>query len=188
MRYRILLLSVLFLTTSGMSSGASAEPRAADMPECTSQIAQLYRVPPGLLKAIRHREGGALGKESKPNRNQTTDIGPMQINSAWLQTLSVNGITRELLTHDYCTNVVVGAWVLRTNYDSTGEWSEAIAAYNAGLKGRKLPVARAYAADVISLWNRHYADDAEHAVAPPTALRVLASNAPPKSRLLVFEP
>lgn len=152
--------TVLFVAFAmGQPRDAKAVPRGNDMPPCALQIAKRYQVPVGLLRAIRHREGGIVGKQSLPNSNGTVDIGPMQINSSWLSKLADNGVSREILSNDYCTNVVVAAWVLRNNYVATSDWSEAVAAYNAGIRSRNTPRAKGYARDVMMLWKKHYKTD-----------------------------
>ena len=69
---------------------------------------------------------------SRPNGNQTHDIGLMQVNSAWLSSdrFRQAGITREDLRNP-CINIHVGAWVLKSNINSMGYTWQAIGAYNA---------------------------------------------------------
>ena len=56
-------------------------------------------------------EAGKVGKVNL-NKNDTYDIGPMQINSTWLPVLSKYGLTRAQVQSDPCINVMVGTWIL----------------------------------------------------------------------------
>lgn len=114
-----------------------------DMPQCAVEIASYYRVPLDLLGGIRHAEGGELGQRVGPNSNGSYDLGPMQINTNWFNgTFDINlqdyDIYEEDVLNNECTNIAVGAWVLNWNYASLGNWYEAVAAYNAGLRNRHI--------------------------------------------------
>lgn len=95
---------------------------------------QTYAVPPAVLVGIYKAEGGRVGLES-PNSNGTFDLGPMQINTIWLEDLSEKwGVTqktaRKWVRDDACTNVGVAAWILRSHLDETQSLSQAIAHYH----------------------------------------------------------
>lgn len=122
--------------------------------QCVVEAAQRYQVPGLLIYSVWRKEGGEVGKISKKNRNGTYDIGPMQINSSWLATLSKFNIDEERLTWDACSNIHVGAWILRSNYARYGDWTKAIISYNIGtqLKGPKLNIGLNYARDVLTYW------------------------------------
>ena len=64
------------------------------------------------------------------NHDGSYDIGYMQINSGWAQTLLSYGITLQSL-FDLCTNVYVGTWILANNINRYGYNWKAIGAYNA---------------------------------------------------------
>ncbi|MCD6040269.1 MAG: trbN, partial [Gammaproteobacteria bacterium] len=55
-------------------------------------------------------EHGKVGHIVK-NKNGSFDIGPAQINSAWLPILKTHGITQTQLQFDPCINIKVGAWI-----------------------------------------------------------------------------
>ena len=88
---------------------AAAAPPVAQ--SCLRFTAESYNLKIDLLAAVLAAEGGRVGLR-KRNTNGTYDMGPMQINSIWLPELGRRGITEEMVTSDYCTNVLVGAWIL----------------------------------------------------------------------------
>jgi len=102
---------------------------------CLLLSSQMYSVPPAVLAGINHVEGGQVGQEAGPNVNGTYDLGPMQINTAWLPELASHwGVSpstaRRWVRDDACTNVGVAAWILRTSLDETGDLATAIAYYH----------------------------------------------------------
>lgn len=100
---------------------------------CWGLAAQRYDLNPYLLYSIALVESGMqAGVTSRPNRDGTHDIGLMQINSNWLRTPRFReaGITKQDLM-DSCTNIHVGAWVLKGNINAKGYTWEAIGSYNA---------------------------------------------------------
>lgn len=100
---------------------------------CWGLAAQRYDLNPYLLYSIALVESGMqAGVTSRPNRDGTHDIGLMQINSTWLRTPRFReaGITKQDLL-DSCTNIHIGAWVLKGNINTKGYTWEAIGSYNA---------------------------------------------------------
>ena len=100
---------------------------------CWGLAAQRYDLNPYLLYSIALVESGMQASvTSRPNRDGTHDIGLMQINSNWLRTPRFReaGITKQDLM-DSCTNIHVGAWVLKGNINAKGYTWEAIGSYNA---------------------------------------------------------
>ena len=90
------------------------------VPACMVQAAKDYSLPLRGLVAVWLTEGGRLGTESK-NRNGTTDYGPMQINTRWAERLQADfGVTKEMLTNDFCWSVRAGAYILRDEINRAG--------------------------------------------------------------------
>lgn len=65
------------------------------------------------------------------NKNNTYDIGLMQINTIWLPQLRKYGISKADL-FDPCTNIHVGAWILSGLIQRHGLNWDAIGRYNGG--------------------------------------------------------
>jgi len=88
-----------------------------------------------LLESIARVESGLNSKALHVNRNGTTDLGLMQINSAWIDPMHLN---REELIADPCYNVMAGARILRQCIDKHGYTWEAVGCYNAKSKGKRV--------------------------------------------------
>lgn len=80
--------------------------------ECVIEASREQEVPLAAVVAILATEGGRVGRVSI-NANATYDIGPMQINSSWLDELAGRDVSEALLLNSGCVNVLVGAWILR---------------------------------------------------------------------------
>jgi len=123
---------------------------------CFLLASQTYAVPPAVLVGIYQVEGGQVGQQVGPNKNGTYDLGPMQINTAWLPELAdywnVDKETaKRWVKDDPCTNVGVAAWILKGHLDETGNLSQAIAHYHS----RTPTYGQVYKQKVVSSLNRH---------------------------------
>lgn len=117
---RLILATILVLT---LAPGAWAQIDDPLLP-CLTQAAKTYDLPPEILITIRTVEAGRSGQMSK-NPNGTYDIGPMQINSHWLDKLAERyqttpEVIKDKLLHNDCFNIHIGAWVLRREIDEAG--------------------------------------------------------------------
>lgn len=115
----------LFWTLAGVLCGLQMAHAA-----CFEHAAQRYGVPTVLLQAIAHQESGGRATAININRNGSRDIGLMQINSGWLNTLARHGIHERDLW-DPCVNTLVGAWILANNFARLGYTTQGLGAYNA---------------------------------------------------------
>lgn len=102
---------------------------------CLMMAAQTYNVPPAVMLGIMRVEGGRVGQAVGPNKNGTYDLGPMQINTLWVNKLAkhwnVNYNTAfSMIKDDPCVNVSVAAWILRQRLNESGNLTLAIAHYH----------------------------------------------------------
>ena len=102
---------------------------------CMALVAQIYTLPPRVLPAIQHVEGGQPGLV-RANTNGTQDLGIMQINTIWLPYLS--GYTHlpqaevrgRLLTRA-CFNIAAAGLIMRIYLDETaGDLLRAVGNYH----------------------------------------------------------
>lgn len=129
------------------------------LPPCAETISAHYNVPVELIHAVRVHEGGKVNQSVCKNRDGSCDNGPMQINDGWFDgsfgiDLRKFGITKQRALSSECQNIAIGAWVLRMNHDRVGNWREAVAAYNTGMKNRNGTVGKKYSAIVFRWWDR----------------------------------
>lgn len=107
----------------------STQPAIAN---CWHSAGKRYGIEPELLQAIATVESGLSPSATNGNKNGSTDIGLMQINSQHFSQLEKYNITRHALLNDPCQNVMAGAWVLAGQMRIFGYSWEAVGAYNAG--------------------------------------------------------
>lgn len=80
--------------------------------QCSVAAAARYSVPPAVMLAVAEAEGGAAN-QWRANNNGTLDVGPMQFNTAYLQTLSQYGITAGSVAAGGCYPFYLAAWRLQ---------------------------------------------------------------------------
>ena len=102
---------------------------------CFDEAGRANNISYDLLESIARVESGLNSKALHVNRNGTTDLGLMQINSAWIDPMHLN---REELIADPCYNVMAGARILRQCIDKHGYTWEAVGCYNAKSKGKRV--------------------------------------------------
>ncbi len=105
---------------------------------CFQEAGERYNISPRLLKSIAQVESGLNPRAVNKNPNGSTDIGLMQINSAWLRTINV---TYDDLMNNACLNTMTGAFVLRQCIDRHGYTWEAVGCYNAYSREKRVTYA-----------------------------------------------
>jgi hypothetical protein len=105
---------------------------------CFEDAGNTYGINPTLLESIARVESNLNPNAVNRNTNGTSDIGLMQINSAWLKSISVSA--NDLLK-DACLNTMTGAWILRQCMDRHGYGWEAVGCYNAMSRNKKVDYA-----------------------------------------------
>lgn len=132
----VCLVVVLSFALCGPAHGSVSD----EIMECLLKAEERYGVPSWLLWSVAKVESGFNPRAFNTNTNGTHDIGLMQINSGWLPTLRRHGIGVSDLW-DVCTNIMVGAWVMAQNIQKMGWNWDAIGAYNARSKERRIKYA-----------------------------------------------
>ena len=87
---------------------------------CVVTAAVRFSLPVESLLGILLVENGRLGSKVK-NTNGTSDLGPMQINTLWLEPRSpLNGyVTEHELKNNLCVNIHSAAWILSDQLKKT---------------------------------------------------------------------
>ena len=103
--------------------------------ECLQRASQGFGIPVAVILAIARTEGGKVGEES-PNTNGSYDLGPMQINDrVWVPVLARmtggnQSYARAVLRDHGCANLIFGTWILRQQYDKSGDLATAVGWYH----------------------------------------------------------
>jgi len=119
---------------------------------CLMAAAQAYAVPAESLYSVLRIEGGWVGL-AKPNlrkdgTKRSEDLGPFQINTAWLPTftsywkLPTSGAAYVLLRDDGCAGAYAASAILRYHWQQTGNLDRAVAIYHTGPKGKPADMAQ----------------------------------------------
>lgn len=131
---------VVAFATILVSSTARADPFTAREHSCISDAAQYHHVSPRLLEAIARVESNGNAHAIHRNPNGFSDIGLMQIDTAWVPTLSHYGIRSDAL-FDPCISLYVAAWLLSRNIAQLGLTWSAVGAYNARTPSKRIEYA-----------------------------------------------
>ncbi|MFO0752394.1 MAG: lytic transglycosylase domain-containing protein [Thermodesulfovibrionales bacterium] len=102
---------------------------------CFDDAAREYAISPLLLESIAKIESGLNPAAANRNRNGSTDIGLMQINSSWIAPL---GLDSARLAADPCYNTRTGARILSGCIDRHGYTWEAVGCYNARSREKRI--------------------------------------------------
>lgn len=93
---------------------------------CSVGAAARYNIPANLMLAVAEKEAGTPGLSVR-NTNGTSDVGPMQFNTAYLSTLARYGITAQAVAAHGCYAYYLAAWRLRRHlqFDQGDLWTGA---------------------------------------------------------------
>ncbi|OQW86294.1 MAG: muramidase [Rhodoferax ferrireducens] len=87
-------------------------PQLQERVVCSISAAAKYEIPANIVLSIAEKEGGKPGQWVR-NTNGTHDVGPMQFNTAYLNTLARYGITANDVAAAGCYPYDLAAWRLR---------------------------------------------------------------------------
>lgn len=79
---------------------------------CSISAAQSFGLPPSVVLAVAQIEGGRPGL-ARRNANGTYDLGPMQLNTAWLAELRPYGVDPRWALGYGCYPYQLAAWRIR---------------------------------------------------------------------------
>ncbi len=108
---------------------------------------------------LRDQEGGWIGAEV-PNSDGSHDLGPLQVNSWWVEKLAAATArparqVRWWLIHDACFNVAAARWIFLSGLRATGDYWKAVGVYHSPTPWRQ----RWYADAVAGKLRRRYGKD-----------------------------
>ena len=86
---------------------------------CSIEAAARYKLPADLIFAISLTEGGKAGTVSK-NKNGTFDLGFMQFNTSYLNTLKGYGIKESDVLASTCYPFHLAAWRINAHLEESG--------------------------------------------------------------------
>jgi soluble lytic murein transglycosylase-like protein len=95
---------------------------------CFEDAGKRYEIDHSLLETIAFVESNMNPRAVHRNSNGSFDVGLMQVNSAWIETL---GLDKDKLISDACYNVMAGAKILKGCVDQHGLNWVAVGCYNA---------------------------------------------------------
>lgn len=102
---------------------------------CFALVSAFYHLPPHVLPSIQLVEGGGPALAAA-NRDGSTDLGVMQINSLWIAPLAryarqPETTIRQRLLHDPCFNIAAAGAIMRIYLnDEKGNLMRAIGNYH----------------------------------------------------------
>jgi hypothetical protein len=101
-------------------------PDKQEMVVCSITAAVKYEMPANLMLAVAEKEGGKPGQWVK-NKNGTSDVGPMQFNTAYLKELRRYGIEPEHVAAAGCYSYELAAWRISNHLrnDQGDLWTKA---------------------------------------------------------------
>jgi soluble lytic murein transglycosylase-like protein len=137
MRKRVFVRILLAWLAFPALAHAAVHPPANLMP-CFEMAADRYHVDVALLVSIAAVESAFDPKAMNSNKNGSRDIGIMQINSSWFPRLQRDFNIAEESIWNPCTNIMVGAWVLAGNIAELGATWDAVGAYNARSRHKRV--------------------------------------------------
>ena len=122
----------IFIVLGAHSVNANVNTKtdvSSDIAVCIATAAHQYALDPLLLLAVKYVEtADRTDTPIRYNRNGSWDIGLMQINTVWKDTLNRHGISAADLESP-CKNIAVGAWILADKIKQKGIW-EGVGSYH----------------------------------------------------------
>lgn len=129
--------ALCLLPGAAFARAKAALPQTAPLTTvCVVDAARASGLPVAALIGILATENGRTG-EALQNDNGTWDMGPFQINTTHVNELAEMGVAPEDVLRDGCVNAYAAAWLLRKEYNRTGDIWQAIGAYHSRTPHRR---------------------------------------------------
>ncbi|MBC6414477.1 MAG: lytic transglycosylase domain-containing protein [Chromatiales bacterium] len=142
--------ALILIVSLAHSAAANIDPDynlTSEIAACIASAAHQHNLDPLLLLAVKYVEtADRTDTPIRYNKNGSWDIGLMQINTVWRDTLHRYGIDYNDLEIP-CTNIAVGAWILANNIKRKGLW-EGVGAYHSSTA----PLSQRYRTKVKEVW------------------------------------
>lgn len=149
----------LALLVANPAEGRASGEGEGRIAECIRQAAYGRPWFEKTLWGLRDQEGGWIGAEVR-NTNGSHDLGPLQINSAWVPKIAAlvgrsPGQVRAWLVSDPCFNASVAGWLFLTALRTTGDFWRAVGVYHSPTAWRQ----RRYSLSVARHMQRRFGQD-----------------------------
>jgi soluble lytic murein transglycosylase-like protein len=115
----------LLLSTLLVASSIAAPCRA----DCFDAAAKYQHLNPIVLRGIATVESQNNPHAIRRDKNHTTDLGMMQVNTVHMPELNKHGVHKRDLM-DECKNIYVGAWLLKREINKFGYTWKAVGGYH----------------------------------------------------------
>jgi soluble lytic murein transglycosylase-like protein len=125
---------------------AAGKPSIEAYRDCVSTAAESFELSPLMIELIIETEGGWPGARMR-NKDNSYDLGVMQINTRWLPFFAERGLSESDLQNNACLNIYAGTYLLKKHLKQTGDVALAMAYYH----NRKPHFAAAYLARIQSV-------------------------------------
>ena len=120
---------IVLVSHSVAANISTKDAVSSEIASCIAVAAHRYNLDPLLLLAVKYVEtADRTDTPIRYNKNGSWDVGLMQINSVWKETLSRHGVSYADLEVP-CKNIAVGAWILADKIKRKGLW-EGVGAYH----------------------------------------------------------
>lgn len=124
-----------------MGEDSPTRPEETEVAHCIRHASRGRSWLEKTLWGFRDQEGGSVGAEI-PNTDGSIDLGPMQINSSWVERIAAaTGRTRASvrwwLVHDACFNVEAARWIFLSGFVETGNYWRAVGVYHSPTAWRR---------------------------------------------------
>jgi hypothetical protein len=158
MKRWVILVALAFFALVQPAAATTVRSRSEDprIVACVQRAARGHDWLEKTLWGLRYQEAGWLGAEVA-NTNGTHDLGPLQINSAWVPRIArlvgrPEHQVRYWLRYDACFNADVARWIFLSGLKASGDYWKAIGIYHSPTGWRQ----RAYAAEVANHMRRAF--------------------------------